>query len=69
MESEGSTHEESEEATGSDAALGVEGDGEEFQYHSGAGDLDLAGEATDREWSIRCFDVVKRRPASRCSTA
>ncbi len=46
--------------SGSDAALGVEEDDEEFQYHSGAGDLDLAGEATDRDWSIRCVDVVKR---------
>jgi len=45
-----------------DAPVSVEGDvGHEdhFQYHS-AGDLDLAGEATDREWSIRCTDVVKR---------
>lgn len=40
----------------------VRGDaeGDHFQYHSASGDLDLAGEATDREWSIRCFDVVKR---------
>ena len=60
MESEGSTHGESEGAAGSDLPLGVAEDSEEFQYHSGAGDLDLAGESTDREWSIRCFDVVKR---------
>jgi len=37
----------------------VEGEDETFQYHSAEG-LDLAGEATDREWSIRCTDVVKR---------
>ncbi len=36
-----------------------EGHEDHFQYHSAA-DLDLAGEATDREWSIRCTDVVKR---------
>ena len=51
---------EDERAIDPDAVVGVEGDGEHFQYHSGAGDLDLAGEATDRNWSIRCVDVVKR---------
>jgi phospholipid/cholesterol/gamma-HCH transport system ATP-binding protein len=44
----------------SGAAVGVERDGEEFQYHATGGDLDLAGESTDRNWSIRCVDVVKR---------
>ena len=51
---------ESEQPPSPDAAVGVEDDGEQFQYHAGAGDLDLAGEATDRNWSIRCVDVVKR---------
>jgi phospholipid/cholesterol/gamma-HCH transport system ATP-binding protein len=32
--------------------------GEHFQYHSS--DADLSGSSTDREWSIRCLDVVKR---------
>jgi phospholipid/cholesterol/gamma-HCH transport system ATP-binding protein len=62
VESSGGTHEEdggSERAAEPDAVVGVEEDGEHFQYHS-AGDLDLAGEATDRNWSIRCVDVVKR---------
>ena len=31
---------------------------DDFQYH--ATDLDLAGEAEDRNWSIRCVDVHKR---------
>src|ERR1039457_543742 len=31
---------------------------DEFQYHSG--ELDLAGESAEREWSIRCIDVHKR---------
>jgi phospholipid/cholesterol/gamma-HCH transport system ATP-binding protein len=31
---------------------------EDFQYH--ASDLDLSGEETDREFSIRCVDVHKR---------
>jgi phospholipid/cholesterol/gamma-HCH transport system ATP-binding protein len=44
----------------SGATLGVEGEGEQFQYHATGGDLDLAGESTDRTWSIRCVDVVKR---------
>ena len=60
---------ESERPASPDAAVGVEDDGEQFQYHAGAGDLDLAGEATDRNWSIRCVDVVKRLAAYRCSTA
>jgi phospholipid/cholesterol/gamma-HCH transport system ATP-binding protein len=50
---------ESEEHAGLGAPVGVEEDGEHFQYHSSGGDLDLAGEATDRNWSIRCVDVVK----------
>jgi phospholipid/cholesterol/gamma-HCH transport system ATP-binding protein len=54
----GEDEEKSEEAVRPDALVGVEDDGEHFQYHS-AGDLDLAGEATDRNWSIRCVDVVK----------
>jgi phospholipid/cholesterol/gamma-HCH transport system ATP-binding protein len=41
------------------SAAAVEGESGQFQYHSTEG-LDLAGEATDREWSIRCVDVVKR---------
>jgi phospholipid/cholesterol/gamma-HCH transport system ATP-binding protein len=48
-----------EEPLGSGAT--VERD-EQFQYHSAEG-LDLAGESTDREWSIRCVDVVKRLAA------
>ncbi|HZL05443.1 MAG TPA: ATP-binding cassette domain-containing protein, partial [Coriobacteriia bacterium] len=63
VESVGGTHEEDGESEGvvdPGVVVGVEDDGEEFQYHSGAGDLDLAGEATDRKWSIRCVDVVKR---------
>jgi phospholipid/cholesterol/gamma-HCH transport system ATP-binding protein len=40
-------------------AAAVARDEENFQYHSST-DLDLAGEGTDREWSIRCIDVVKR---------
>lgn len=51
---------ESEEGVSPDAVVGVEDDGEHFQYHSGSGDLDLAGEDTGRNWSIRCVDVVKR---------
>ena len=43
-----------------DAALGVEEDERGTSSTTPAGDLDLAGEATDREWSIRCTDVVKR---------
>jgi phospholipid/cholesterol/gamma-HCH transport system ATP-binding protein len=31
---------------------------DDFQYH--ATDLDLSGEAADRDWSIRCVDVHKR---------
>jgi len=42
-----------------DMPVSVEEGEDHFQYHSAA-DLDLAGEATDREWSIRCTDVVKR---------
>ncbi|HEX5309948.1 MAG TPA: ATP-binding cassette domain-containing protein [Solirubrobacteraceae bacterium] len=59
MESEEGTREQDgydEEPLG---AAGLAGDDENFQYHSST-DLDLAGEATDREWSIRCIDVVKR---------
>ncbi len=41
------------------AAFADDGGHGDFQYHSTEG-LDLAGEATDREWSIRCTDVVKR---------
>ncbi len=41
------------------SVMAADGDGEQFQYHSSS-DLDLAGEATDRKWSIRCIDVVKR---------
>jgi phospholipid/cholesterol/gamma-HCH transport system ATP-binding protein len=51
---------ESEGAVRPGTPVGVEDDGEEFQYHSSGGDLDLAGESTDRNWSIRCVDVVKR---------
>ena len=35
-----------------------QGEADDFQYHSS--DLDLSGSSTDREWSIRCVDVVKR---------
>jgi phospholipid/cholesterol/gamma-HCH transport system ATP-binding protein len=31
---------------------------DEFQYHSG--ELDLAGDSTEGNWSIRCLDVHKR---------
>ncbi len=41
-------------------ALMDEAASDQFQYHSSSGDIDLAGEATDRKWSIRCVDVVKR---------
>jgi phospholipid/cholesterol/gamma-HCH transport system ATP-binding protein len=47
-----------EEPVGPGAA--VEGGDEEFQFHQTGSALDLAGESTDREWSIRCVDVVKR---------
>jgi phospholipid/cholesterol/gamma-HCH transport system ATP-binding protein len=60
---------ESEEGFGEDGydedALGLGAavkDDEEFLYHSTEG-LDLAGESTDREWSIRCVNVVKRLAA------
>jgi hypothetical protein len=47
VESVGGTHEEEagEEPADPDAVVGVEDDGDHFQYTS-AGDLDLAGEAT-----------------------
>jgi len=59
VESSDGTQGEREEPMGS---RGIRGDaqGEHFQYHSASTDLDLAGEATDRKWSIRCFEVVKR---------
>jgi phospholipid/cholesterol/gamma-HCH transport system ATP-binding protein len=62
VESVEGTHgedEQGEEGLALGPLLDEEGDEGHFQYHS-AGDLDLAGEDTDRNWSIRCVDVVKR---------
>ena len=49
-----------EEPVGPGPGAGAVGGGEEFQYHQTGSALDLTGESTDREWSIRCVDVVKR---------
>jgi phospholipid/cholesterol/gamma-HCH transport system ATP-binding protein len=59
VESEGTHGEDVYEDEPAGAGPAVEKGGEQFQYHSTEG-LDLAGEATDREWSIRCTEVVKR---------
>ena len=58
MQSSDGAPEEHEERT----SVFVRGDaeGDLFQYHSASDGLDLAGESTDRKWSIRCIDVVKR---------
>jgi phospholipid/cholesterol/gamma-HCH transport system ATP-binding protein len=53
-------HGEDEPETGLVPVADVEAGIDEFQYHSSGTELDLAGEGTDREWSIRCVDVVKR---------
>ncbi len=61
MEGAEGTHSESGEGLGPQgSAAAGEVVGDHFQYHSVSGELDLAGEATDRNWSIRCIDVVKR---------
>jgi phospholipid/cholesterol/gamma-HCH transport system ATP-binding protein len=59
VESEGIRGEGAYEDEPAAAGPAVDEGAEHFQYHSSEG-LDLAGEATDREWSIRCTDVVKR---------
>jgi phospholipid/cholesterol/gamma-HCH transport system ATP-binding protein len=63
-ESAGFAREEAPPGSGGDPgpaggpAGGLQDAEEQFQYHSS--NLDLSGSDGDREWSIRCKDVVKR---------